>query len=69
MAITTREVVREFKYSGVTLPDPGSALSPEQIRDLYSATYPEIVSATIEGPVIKGTKMVYEFRRVTGTKG
>lgn len=62
-------VTRKFKYNGITLPDPGSTFSPTEVRDLYSATYPEILSAAIEGPVIKGAEMVYTFRRAVGTKG
>lgn len=69
MAIKVTSITRVFKYNGVTLPDPGHHLTPEGVRDMYSAAYPEIVTAAIEGPEIKGNKEVYEFRRVTGTKG
>lgn len=69
MAVTTTALKRHFKYNSVKLPDPGSNLSPEQVRDLYSATYPELASASIEGPVTKGNSMEYEFRRAVGTKG
>lgn len=32
-------------------------------------TYPEIISAEIEGPEVSGNKTVYKFRRAVGTKG
>lgn len=69
MSVTVTTLVREFAYNGVALPDPGPALTVEQVRDVYSATYPEIVTASIEGPEIKGGKQVYTFRRAVGTKG
>jgi PRTRC genetic system protein C len=69
MTITVQQLLRLFAYNGITLPDPGSELSPEQVRDVYSATYPEITTASIEGPEQKGERLVYTFRRAVGTKG
>lgn len=61
--------IREFKYNGVALPDPGAQFSLEQVREFYSALYPEIVNAAIEGPTNVGNKIMFEFRRAVGTKG
>jgi PRTRC genetic system protein C len=61
--------IREFKYNGVALADPNPQHSVTEVRDFYSAIYPEIVSAAIEGPVNAGNKLVYEFRKAVGTKG
>lgn len=69
MALETKELVRIFKYNSVDLQDPGSQYSAEAVRDFYAATYPEIVSAGIDGPEEKDGKMVYTFRRAVGTKG
>lgn len=69
MTIETAELVRTFKYNSVDLPDPGPQYTAEQVRDLYSATYPEITSAAIEGPEQKDGKLVYSFRKAVGTKG
>jgi len=69
MAIQTKKLTRVFTYNGVTLPDPGVGLTAEQVRDVYSATYPEIVTASIEGPTPKGDKLEYAFRKSVGTKG
>ena len=69
MTITVQKLLRSFAYNGITLPDPGSELSPEQVRDVYSATYPEITTASIEGPEQKGERLIYTFRRAVGTTG
>jgi PRTRC genetic system protein C len=57
MTITVQKLQRSFAYNGIALPDPGSELSPEQVRDVYSATYPEITTASIEGPEQKGDRL------------
>lgn len=62
-------LTREFLYNGIALPDPLSTMTPEGVRDMYSAAYPEITSAAIEGPERKGDKLCYVFKRAVGTKG
>lgn len=69
MTIKVMEMVRSFSYNGVSLPDPGKNLTPEQVRDVFSATYPELTTAAIEGPEMKGAKLVFSFRKAVGTKG
>lgn len=69
MTIQKQELTRSFTYNGVELPDPCSQYSPDAVRDFYSAAYPEITSAVIEGPESKGGKLVYSFRKAVGTKG
>lgn len=61
--------IREFKYNGVALKDPGAEFTLEKVREFYATLYPEIVNADIEGPTNVGNKTVYEFRRAVGTKG
>lgn len=63
------KLIREFRYNGVALADPGAALSLHQVRDFYANVYPEITSADIEGPEQVGAKAIYTFRRAVGTKG
>jgi PRTRC genetic system protein C len=69
MPVQTRALERTFSYMGLQLPDLDRALTPEQIRDAYSAQYPEITTAVIEGPDASGDKLVYKFVRAIGTKG
>lgn len=68
MAIAIMEIKRAFRYNGIQLPDvPGLALV--EVRDLYSAQYPELISAEIEtGEVIEGVQE-FTFRKAVGTKG
>ncbi|WP_063900157.1 PRTRC system protein C [Burkholderia cenocepacia] len=65
----TETLAREFSYNGAKLADPAPAFTLQQVRDFYSQTYPELTNAEIEGPVIKGNRNVYTFRRAVGTKG
>lgn len=67
--MTAAQLPRVFRYNSVELEDPGLQHDPIDVRNLYSATYPEITSAAIEGPDIKDGKRVYTFRKAVGTKG
>ena len=68
MAIEVKEIVRRYRYNGVTLPDV-AGMSAKEIRDFYSAQYPELVSAEIEtGEVVDGVQDI-TFKRAVGTKG
>lgn len=69
MALTATAATRSFTFNGVDLPDPGPEMSTEDVRDLYSVTYPELTTASIEGPEARGDRLVYTFRRAAGTKG
>jgi PRTRC genetic system protein C len=60
---------REFRYCGIVLPELDSALDLESIRSAYSATYPEITTATVSGPEVTNNKLVYTFTKAVGTKG
>lgn len=60
---------RVFNYNGVQLPDPCETMSPEQVRDLYSATYPEIMNATVDGPKFGGDVITFDFVRAVRDKG
>lgn len=68
MTIEVEEITRSYRYNGINLPDvPG--LSPREVRDLYSAQYPELVSAEIETGEINDGKQEITFKRAVGTKG
>jgi PRTRC genetic system protein C len=69
MALATNSLPREFTYNGINLRDPDPKMSPEQIRDLLTATYPEIATAAIIGPEDAGNAIRYSFGREIGTKG
>jgi PRTRC genetic system protein C len=60
---------RNFSYNGLVLPDPDGRLTPEQVRDFYASTYPEITTAAIEGPEASEGRLNFRFTRALGTKG
>jgi len=68
MSIAIQEIRRVFRYNGITLPDvPG--LDPRKVRDLYSAQYPELVSAEVEAGEVRDATQEFTFRKAVGTKG
>lgn len=69
MAITVTPLTREFVYNGMTLVDPGLAFSPDEVRDLYCAQYPELTTASIDGPALSVDVARYRFVRAAGAKG
>jgi len=60
---------RVFIFNGIKLPDPAPDMSVEQVRDMYVATYPELATATVEGPSPVNGAMQYTFSRAVGVKG
>ena len=60
---------RRFFYLGLELADLDEKLTPEQVRDAYSSLYPEITTASIEGPEVIDGALKFTFTRVLGTKG
>ncbi len=68
MSIEVTPIVRTFTYNGILLPDvPG--LSPREVRDLYSAQYPELVSAEVDSGDVANGRQDFTFRKAVGTKG
>jgi len=68
MTIEVKEVTRQYRCNGITLPDiPG--LSPKEVRDVYSAQYPELISADIEQGEVRNGVQEITFKRAVGTKG
>jgi PRTRC genetic system protein C len=69
MSVQVRAMERTFTYNGLQLPDPDPRFTAEQVRDLYASSYPEITTASIEGPDATGGTLRYKFTRALGTKG
>ncbi|CAG9208128.1 PRTRC system protein C [Paraburkholderia tropica] len=69
MTISIAKLIREFTYNGMKFADPGPAFSPNDVRDLFSAQYPELTTATVDGPEIAGDIATYRFVRAAGAKG
>lgn len=69
MALTVQTLTRTFSYAGVDLPDPGAQFSAEQVKGFYAPVYPELNNSQVDGPVTRGSKLVYTFKRNVETKG
>ena len=66
MSIAIQEIKRVFRYNGITLPDvPG--LDPREVRDLYGAQYPELISAEVESGEVRDGTQEFTFRKAVGT--
>lgn len=53
----------------ISLADPDSRLSPEDVLNFYSNTYDILVTAKVTGGRINNDKLEYRFESVLGTKG
>lgn len=73
MALEIKGLQRIFKFkknaADVVLSDPDSSMSPSEVMDFYSMTYPELTTATVHGPEWEDDKTVYRFKTTIGTKG
>lgn len=69
MALQIQGLKRQFNYGNKKLVDPGQEMSPEEVMQFYSATYPELTTSNVHGPNIQGDVAVYEFKTTVGTKG
>ena len=69
MALTVHELRRVFRYNGVKLADPQINMKPDDVRQFYAATYPELTTAIVEGPTTTDREQIWEFRKSVSTKG
>jgi PRTRC genetic system protein C len=51
------------------LPDINDQWTPNKIKDYYAQSYPELINATISGPTVSGSELIYNFDFNAGTKG
>lgn len=73
MALDVKHLKREFKFKKdgtlVTLPDPNPQFTVEEVFRFYSGQYPELTTATLDGPKVEGNAAVYSVKTTVGTKG
>lgn len=55
--------------SGTPLPDVNPDFTPQQTLDYYIVYYPELTTATIQGPEVLKDSVRYTFCPQLGTKG
>ena len=73
MALDIKGIKRVFKLkkgnSTLVLEDPDSRMSLTEVTDFYSMNYPELTTATLQGPELEEDRAVYRFKTTIGTKG
>jgi PRTRC genetic system protein C len=69
MALSAKALRRAFTYNGLTLPDPDPSLSPEAVKGTFTAIYPELTTASVDGPKIVADLATYSFVRAVRDKG
>ncbi|PZP29066.1 MAG: PRTRC system protein C [Roseateles depolymerans] len=68
MSMQVQVITRRYLYNGMTLPDiPGQ--EPREVRDIYSAQFPELLSADIEAGEVSNGVQEITFKRAVGVKG
>ena len=67
--VTVTKMIRVFQFNGIRLPDPNPEMSVDNVKALYSAQYPELTTAVVNGPEAVGDKLRYTFDRAIGSKG
>lgn len=60
---------RKFIFNDMELTDIHEDMSPKEVMEVYSNTYPELNNGNITGPVIKDDVQVFTFKTVLGSKG
>lgn len=63
------KTTRVFTFGDKTLPDIDETISVDRIKSIYSEEYPELVNATITGPVIENGTATYSFETKLKTLG
>lgn len=73
MPLDIKGIKRVFKLkknnSILELDDPNSNMPLTEVMDFYSITYPELTTATLNGPELEDGRAVYQFVTTIGTKG
>ena len=64
-----RQFVTTHKGQKITLDDPNPDWSPDAVLNFYANTYPELLSAKLEGPTFDNDAVVYTCVVSMGTKG
>lgn len=63
------KVNRIFQYNNLSLEDPDPTMTPEAVKQFYTAAYPEFAQAIIGDVERRGENLVYPIARAVGVKG
>lgn len=69
MAINTQQTQRVFLYAGLELADTDPSAPVQKVLQHWAAVYPELTTAAIEGPEVRGERLSYTFVRAVRDKG
>lgn len=69
MAVTTKPLVRVFKYEGTEYPDPTPGRPAEESLATLALSNAAFNNAALDGPFFKEGKQVFEIKVEEGTKG
>lgn len=73
MALTVSGLKRRFSFrkgnAVFELADPDPSWAADDVMNYYANIYPELTTATVQGPEIKDDTAEYEFKTTIGTKG
>jgi len=69
MTIVVAALTRAFNYSGLKLADPDTSMTPQEVRDFYSASFGELTTAEVHDEGVVDGVHTYSFQRIAGTKG
>jgi PRTRC genetic system protein C len=62
-------IKKKNKSENITLPDPHASMSIQEVINHYKSQYPEISTASVDGPKMEEKKAVYSFNTIIGTHG
>lgn len=62
MSATITKVKRTFVMGSVTLADPDTTWTPDQVRVAYADAYPHLAACVVGEPKISGDTVSYEFK-------
>ncbi len=62
-------IKRVFVYKKTELADPNENMTSNEVLDFYTGQYPELTTASVNGPQVKTDKAIYTFETNIGTKG
>lgn len=67
--ITSVERVFRIEKTDIELNDIDAEMSLEDVMGFYSTIYPQLTTASVQGPDFEDDKAVYTFKTTLGTKG
>ncbi len=62
-------IIKNEDKKDIELKDPNPDMTPEEVIKFYSSEYPELTTASLSGPTVKGEVAVYSASAQIGTKG